>query len=100
MNYYLSYVERKGHAAVLLSVQKSPTEPVEVFYEFGLTAGGDYNYFNTVQGVIVEENNASRGLYHQSSHVKHRTYPISQSDRMERCSLASHTTRFEELYRL
>lgn len=79
MQYYLSYIERKGHAAMMLSVQKDPNAPIEVLYEFGFTPSEeDYHYFNLVDGILIEENNGSRALYSQSSHVKHRTYPISE----------------------
>lgn len=80
MNYYLSYVERKGHAALCLSLQSTPDSLVEVVYDFGFVPAGDYEYWNTVPGVVVEEDNASRALYSASSRVKHRTYQISESE--------------------
>src|SRR5579864_4192432 len=80
MQYYVSYIESKGHAAMILSVQKSPNEPVEVLHEFGFRPAAVHGVVDVVPGVVGEEHNVGRALYNESSHVQHRTYPISEAE--------------------
>jgi hypothetical protein len=50
MQYYLSYIERNGHAALMLSEQRTQSEPPRVICELGFALSlnvAQVNYFGT-----------------------------------------------------
>ena len=85
MTYYLSYVEIKGHSALMLSYQAEPNQPTRIVCEMGFATSPDIpanqvGYLTRHKGYIRNETNASRVLYSKTSDVKHRTYEISESE--------------------
>lgn len=85
MFYYLSYLEINGHAALMLSGQRSYSEPVEVLCEIGFAYSPDVDdtvvgYFTRHTGEVREETNTSRILYSEHASAQHRTYEISEEE--------------------
>jgi hypothetical protein len=86
MHIYLSYIERNGHAALMLSEQISESEPPKVVCELGFALSLDVaevGYLGTYKGRVGEETNAARALYSSSSDVRHRTFEISQAEMLK-----------------
>ncbi len=87
MPYYLSYIEIDGgHAALMLSEQKDPSQPTKILTEIGFAYTAEdkptddfRRYFTTHEGIISTEENSSRVLYGHNT-VKHRTYEISREE--------------------
>lgn len=85
MTYYLSYVEIKGHSALMLSHQAEPNQPTRIICEFEFAYSPDIpqnevGYLTTHKGYVREESNAGRALYSKTSDVKHRTYEVSEAE--------------------
>jgi hypothetical protein len=85
MTYYLSYIEIKGHSALMLSQQVDPSLPARIVCELGFAYSPDIpqnavGYLTTHKGYLREESNAGRALYSKTSDVKHRSYEISEAE--------------------
>lgn len=85
MRYYLSYIEVRGHAALMLS-EEQPDGRCKVIEEVGFlyapgTDGGGLLFAG--KGYLQEEVNASKALYSASSQVKHRTFEVSIAEKNE-----------------
>jgi|GEM_PF-3045248 len=82
--YYLSYIEIKDHAALMLSQQDQPSGPAKIICELGFAYSpavkdNEVHFYTRHKGHIREEANASRVLYgHQT--IKHKTYEISEME--------------------